>query len=1033
MHHSHSSKPILTDTHQNPLRAFLQERVVNHLTGAEAARAKTYEYICGRVAAALSVTKSCATLQQWVEYSTILAAVMPAREDTMMTAVADVLGLRFGIRGGRERAASKALRRRAEFDERSRSMQIAREPPMAGTPLQVGEVVLCRGQLAELVEINCDGSCAVLFKLDGQEQRVDYKHTFGTAAGSARLQRPPPLLQSPQRAQRSDTVTAEVVGHVHEIYEAMCPESPHQKDIMRRRLDRHLTQEARARILMCTYEELYQTFKQQYPNDDLSLAMFKRLKPWNLKKAYRETCLCRSCELFSLYREALSKVASLLQPLCTSCEHSDDGEGTDAADANDAVSDRAVTTVAHEVHPMLAKLVEFCGCARKREMVDALVCGGNLDAAKPSCVRGSCPDCGFKKIWQPVRQTLVDSDGKLLCGKSPLWQSSLRYEVLRSGSAQPSDGSATGEKETLRERRESSIIEFLDTFQKASIGFPNHRHLIHAAKASALQRDRNFWPGMLLSDYDWSENGVIASARQIQSEYWSLVYYSLFIQITTYLVSDAWLDRSSLLSIGAEVTVEMEGSTLGELQPTPGAFYAKVSASPGQCGEYEMYSVKVYGHPEKSDGTVIDGILRKRLRHRVKHTTATIGITDEKRHDAHTTQHFLDQQFRHWLLHCDHEPFWAWIGHSDNASHFKSGAMMNYWSGKVSELDFLEMCWIDFGCPGHGKGPWDGLGAVLKQQVSRDITNGKALTTSGYVTCPAEVAEHLRARFATAKWMEKHQDKHINEMVVYYAPHEEIHRPRADHTYDSLEGSMSTYSYLMLAKNQIARRGRTCWCEGCFRARGRTNMRSAGATLICDDCSHVDKPEWVQQTVRDLGTGLAGRRKEAQEVGKKLAKALKSPSACNPNEGFMAIQAREQWSTSEDIHYRPGHYWLAQAPSILEVKRIDQRVTIKGTMFSPGDYLVRIGRYFDRCADDSSGLTFEEWTPPDGGSFIINATELRSVNFTVAPESAASVVHLREVRRSGRRAAVVSVPPMPVAKRYTIDHIIDDDIRSRCW
>ena len=38
----------------------------------------------------------------------------------------------------------------------------------------------------------------------------------------------------------------------------------------------------------------------------------------------------------------------------------------------------------------------------------------------------------------------------------------------------------------------------------------------------------------LLSDYDWSENGVIASARQIQSEYWSLVHYSLFIQITTY-------------------------------------------------------------------------------------------------------------------------------------------------------------------------------------------------------------------------------------------------------------------------------------------------------------------------------------------------------------------------------------------------------------------------------------------------------------------------------------------------------------------
>ena len=64
---------------------------------------------------------------------------------------------------------------------------------------------------------------------------------------------------------------------------------------------------------------------------------------------------------------------------------------------------------------------------------------------------------------------------------------------------------------------------------------------------------------MLLSDYDWSENGVIASARQIQSEYWSLTYYSLFIQITTYLVSSAWLDRRSLLA------VDTEGSALVSL------------------------------------------------------------------------------------------------------------------------------------------------------------------------------------------------------------------------------------------------------------------------------------------------------------------------------------------------------------------------------------------------------------------------------------------------------------------------------------
>ena len=61
--------------------------------------------------------------------------------------------------------------------------------------------------------------------------------------------------------------------------------------------------------------------------------------------------------------------------------------------------------------------------------------------------------------------------------------------------------------------------------------------------------------------YDWSENGVIAAARQIQSEYWCLTHFSLFISITSHLIVEAWLHRSSALAKGTEVTVEPEGST----------------------------------------------------------------------------------------------------------------------------------------------------------------------------------------------------------------------------------------------------------------------------------------------------------------------------------------------------------------------------------------------------------------------------------------------------------------------------------------
>ena len=95
-----------------------------------------------------------------------------------------------------------------------------------------------------------------------------------------------------------------------------------------------------------------------------------------------------------------------------------------------------------------------------------------------------------------------------------------------------------------------------------------------------------------------------------------------------------------------------------------------------------------------------------------------------------------------------------------------------------------------------------------------------------------------------------------------------------------------------------------------------------------------------------------------------------------------------------------------------EVKKIETRCTIDGVMFNIGDYLVRIGRYFDRAASDASGLTFEEWTPPVGrDSFIINATELRGVNFTMTPTGELPPLQ-SELRRSKRapKAKVTALP-----------------------
>ena len=137
---------------------------------------------------------------------------------------------------------------------------------------------------------------------------------------------------------------------------------------------------------------------------------------------------------------------------------------------------------------------------------------------------------------------------------------------------------------------------------------------------------------------------------------------------------------------------------------------------------------------------------------------------------------------------------------------------------------------------------------------------------------------------------------------------------------------------------------------------------AANGELHCIECESGQRfggPAfpWREQSIKDLGTGLAGRRKDAQAKGRTLAKKLK------PGD-FFAVQARERWSTAEVVHERPGHFWVAQTrltgPCITVA---DKRMTVNGTIFAKDDIMIWVGRYFDRDVADPTGLTFEEWQP----------------------------------------------------------------------
>ena len=231
----------------------------------------------------------------------------------MITKIARRLEVPFGYR----QARGGELRPYAftqSIDGREEWQVAAKEAAKPVEELAIGDQVLCRGQLAVLTAFDpSTDECSITFRAEGTEieKTVNFASRFGNGPKSARLQRPPALLLPPPRKERKDKISEEVKGHVTIVYETNCPTSPHTRDRMRRLRASRCWQEEQAMIQSETLKNLFNIFAKEYPQDQLSLTKFKMLKPWNLKKAYRETCLCRMCELFRLYVGGLHAAGDL--------------------------------------------------------------------------------------------------------------------------------------------------------------------------------------------------------------------------------------------------------------------------------------------------------------------------------------------------------------------------------------------------------------------------------------------------------------------------------------------------------------------------------------------------------------------------------------------------------------------------------------------------------------------------------------------------------------------------------------------------
>ena len=84
---------------------------------------------------------------------------------------------------------------------------------------------------------------------------------------------------------------------------------PHRQ--VRRRLAPRVFEKAQALFVYAKQATLHALFLATYPAHQISLASFKSLIPWYVRRAKEETCLCKACHNFKGYVEVLNSLAKV--------------------------------------------------------------------------------------------------------------------------------------------------------------------------------------------------------------------------------------------------------------------------------------------------------------------------------------------------------------------------------------------------------------------------------------------------------------------------------------------------------------------------------------------------------------------------------------------------------------------------------------------------------------------------------------------------------------------------------------------------
>ena len=212
----------------------------------------------------------------------------------------------------------------------------------------------------------------------------------------------------------------------------------------------------------------------------------------------------------------------------------------------------------------------------------------------------------------------------------------------------------------------------------------------------------------------------------------------------------------------------------------------------------------------------------------------------------------------------------------------------------MSSLKGFSFSWV-FGCPGHGKGTWDGLGGIVKNKTGKFIKADDLFLSSPY-----EVFEVIHTLFASDKAQARFDANPktvIKEWKIMWVSDNDINRPKiggiSENKISDLKafhgvGTRGLFSFKVLHRDGFAVKLSGCHCCYCIRGYcpggfGTTPLGCLSGEptqyLVCQR-SDVDWSTEKKDRIERLSIELAGKIQEGQflAVASSKMKTTKSTS-----------------------------------------------------------------------------------------------------------------------------------------------------------